>query len=133
MKCMTVEQIEERRSNLAFIRENAPPNELDDYTFTTTLKMQEEWLVTIDAARLTIEAVRARCRKGSWTEKMRGGLASDILALLSDIRGECTCNAPPPQPCSPHCKYPYTDCCGTTAACCRGGESEKWVGPKEGE
>ena len=59
MKCMTVEQIEERRSNLAFIRENAPLNELDDHTFTTTLKMQEEWLATIDAARLTIAAVRA--------------------------------------------------------------------------
>ncbi len=41
----------------------------------------------------------------------------------------CTCEGvPPPQPCGPYCNYPYTDCCGTTAARCRGGKSEKWVG-----
>ncbi|KKM66953.1 hypothetical protein LCGC14_1475980 [marine sediment metagenome] len=48
---------------------------------------------------------------------------------LSSQPKRCTCDGvPPPQPCGPYCDYPYTDCCGTTAACCRDGKSERWVG-----
>ena len=43
------EQIEERRKNLTFIRENAPGDPVGDHLFTTTLLMQEEWLATVDA------------------------------------------------------------------------------------
>ncbi len=43
------EQIEERRKNLTFIRENAPGDPVGDHLLTTTLLMQEEWLATVDA------------------------------------------------------------------------------------
>ena len=62
------EQIEERRKNLAFIRENAALLENGDYLFTTTLLMQEQWLAIVDA-------LRARER--------------ELVAALGKIRAEC--------------------------------------------
>lgn len=57
------------------------------------------------------------------------------LRVPADQRAEaqevCVCTAPPIQPCGPYCEYPYPDCCGTTAACCKTGGSEKWVGPRD--
>ena len=54
---MTTWQIEERRKNLTFIRKNKPPGP-DDYQFTTTLIMQEQWLATVDALERQMAAVR---------------------------------------------------------------------------
>ena len=52
------EQIEERRKNLAFIRENMPGDPDGDHMFTTTLLMQEEWLATVDALLAQPEGAR---------------------------------------------------------------------------
>lgn len=52
---LDAEQIEERRKNLSFIREtivDMGAGVFDDYLFTTTLVMQEEWLATVDALKL---------------------------------------------------------------------------------
>lgn len=35
-----------------------------------------------------LEAVEKRSKAGSWTEKIRGGLATDILAILGGERDE---------------------------------------------
>lgn len=40
-----------------------------------------------------------------WNHKVSQA-CNRILAIL---KGECTCGAPPMQPCGPTCKYPYAD------------------------
>lgn len=79
-KSLSPEQVEERRRNLAFIRENVVLNVLGDHLFTTTLVMQEEWLATVDEAQASHRAavrllvshsealVEAQAEAESWQE-----------------------------------------------------------------
>ena len=46
--------------------------------------------------------------------------AEAMLTMVESRCAGCTCNAPPPQPCGPHCEYPYPDerqpACGNCTA-----------------
>lgn len=53
---LTLDEIEERRRNLVFIRQNV--DEGNDFTLTTTLRMQEDWLATIDSYVADLEQAR---------------------------------------------------------------------------
>lgn len=57
-KSLSPEQIEERRANLAYIRENVLGEVFGDHTFTTTLIMQEEWLATADKLQAELKGLR---------------------------------------------------------------------------
>ncbi len=89
-KSLSPSQIEERRKNLAFIRENIMDMEADvfgDHLFTTTLVMQEEWLATIDDLQATAKRLTGKdnCDEG------QGWLSEDIECCRDGVSGP-TCH-----------------------------------------
>ena len=90
---LSAEQIEERRKNLAFIRENMPSDPDGDHMFTTTLLMQEEWLATVDELQTYVRD--AHIIRGLRTQKClgpTGGLAlacEDCYEHLADYCAPC--------------------------------------------
>lgn len=78
VKPLTTKQVEERRENLAFIRENIPSgdvlgNDPSVHLFTTTLLMQEQWLATVDDLRAYRDEERRR--GDSWQESWEANAA----------------------------------------------------------